>query len=156
MFMGFTLHFYIIFGTNLLTGGPAQIVVFLLILEFHRKEIPNGVQTEWKLRERSFWNKRDPGDLERTSSNTGGGHESARRAPHPRGPLECPPTYLFLLYIPTYLENIRTDHENLIPPMQPSVSARSHLGAFADTLPKGESTTEGFCINILAPPMSCE
>ena len=26
MFMGFTLHFYIIFGTNLLTGGPARII----------------------------------------------------------------------------------------------------------------------------------
>ena len=28
MFMGFTLHFYIIFGTNLLIGGPARITVF--------------------------------------------------------------------------------------------------------------------------------
>ena len=28
MFIGFTLHFYIIFGTNLLTGGPARIAVF--------------------------------------------------------------------------------------------------------------------------------
>ena len=28
MFMGFTLHIYIIFGTNLLTGGPARIAVF--------------------------------------------------------------------------------------------------------------------------------
>ena len=27
MFMGFTLHFYIIFGTNLLTGGPTRIIV---------------------------------------------------------------------------------------------------------------------------------
>ena len=27
--MGFTMHFYIIFGTNLLTGGPVQIVFFL-------------------------------------------------------------------------------------------------------------------------------
>ena len=26
--MGLFIHFYIIFGTNLLTGGPAQIVVF--------------------------------------------------------------------------------------------------------------------------------
>ena len=26
--MGFIIHFYIIFGTNLLTGGPAQIAVF--------------------------------------------------------------------------------------------------------------------------------
>ena len=25
MFMGFILHIYIIFGTNLLTGGPARI-----------------------------------------------------------------------------------------------------------------------------------
>ena len=30
MLMGFILHFYIIFGTNLLTGGPAQIAVFCL------------------------------------------------------------------------------------------------------------------------------
>ena len=38
MFMGFTLHFYIIFGTNLLTGGPAQIVVFCLFQCFKEKE----------------------------------------------------------------------------------------------------------------------
>ena len=28
MFMGFIKHFYIIFGTNLLTQGPVQIVFF--------------------------------------------------------------------------------------------------------------------------------
>ena len=28
MLMGFILQFYTIFGTNLLTGGPAQIAVF--------------------------------------------------------------------------------------------------------------------------------
>ena len=39
MFMGFTLHFFIIFGTNLLTGGPARIAVFLPISVFQRKEI---------------------------------------------------------------------------------------------------------------------
>ena len=60
MFMGFTLHFYIIFGTNLLTGGPAHIAVFLPISVFRRKGISNGVQTEWNLRERDFWNERDP------------------------------------------------------------------------------------------------
>ena len=78
------------------------------------------------------------------------------RSPNPHGPLELPPTYFFLLYILMYPETIRSDHENLIPLPQPSVSARSHLGAFADTLPEGESTTEGFYINVLAPPMSCE
>ena len=28
MFMGFIIHFYIIFGTNLLTGGPVPVLVF--------------------------------------------------------------------------------------------------------------------------------
>ena len=64
MLMGFILHFYIIFGTNLLTRGPAQIAVFLPILGFQRKGISNGVQMEWNLREHDFLNKRDPGDLE--------------------------------------------------------------------------------------------
>ena len=62
--LGFIIHFYIIFGTNLLTGGPAQNCCFLPISVFRRKGISNGVQTEWNLRERSFWNKRNPGDLE--------------------------------------------------------------------------------------------
>ena len=43
---GFIIHFYIIFGTNLLTVGPAQIAAFLPISEFRRKRISNGVQTE--------------------------------------------------------------------------------------------------------------
>ena len=42
--MGFNMHFYIIFGTNLLTEGPVQIVVFPLFLSFAEKEY----QTESK------------------------------------------------------------------------------------------------------------
>ena len=38
MIMGFTKHFYIIFGTNLLTGGPTHIVVFVPISLFEEKE----------------------------------------------------------------------------------------------------------------------
>ena len=38
MFMGFILHIYIIFGTNLLTQGPVQIVVFCLFQCFAEKE----------------------------------------------------------------------------------------------------------------------
>ena len=47
MLMGFILHFYIIFGTNLLTGGRAQIVVFCLFQCFVEKEY----QTESKRNE---------------------------------------------------------------------------------------------------------
>ena len=48
MFMGFSLHFYIIFGTNLLTGGPARIVVsfsyFSVSKKRNIKRSPNGVK----------------------------------------------------------------------------------------------------------------
>ena len=47
MFMGFTKHFYIIFGTNLLTGGTAQIGVFCLFQCFEKRNIkrsPNGMK----------------------------------------------------------------------------------------------------------------
>ena len=47
MFMGFILHIYIIFGTNLLTGGPARIAVFFLFQRFEDKKY----QTESKRNE---------------------------------------------------------------------------------------------------------
>ena len=45
--MGFILHIYIIFGTNLLTGGPAVVLFFCLFLYFEEKEY----QTESKRNE---------------------------------------------------------------------------------------------------------
>ena len=74
------MHFYIIFGTNLLTEGPVQIAVFLPISVFRRKGISNGIQTERNLREDLSWNKRNPGDLEWKSETQPGGHEAGGRA----------------------------------------------------------------------------
>ena len=45
--LGFIIHFYIIFGTNLLTGGPAQNCCFCLFQSFAEKEY----QTESKRNE---------------------------------------------------------------------------------------------------------
>ena len=160
--LGFIIHFYIIFGTDLLIGGPAQIVVFLPISVFRRNGISNGVQTEWNLRERDFRNKHDPEDLDPTSRKPPGSHEVGgrayppRRALHPRGPHVAPPTYSFLLYIPTYPQTTRYRAKNLIPPLQPSVPVRSHLGAFSGAPPEGASIKEGFYINTIASPMMCE
>src|SRR3954464_9230825 len=39
--LGFIIHFYIIFWTNLLTGGPAQNCCFLPISVFRRNGISN-------------------------------------------------------------------------------------------------------------------
>ena len=48
MYIGFTIHFYIIFGTNLLTGGPAQIAVFFAYFSVPQKknikQSPNGMK----------------------------------------------------------------------------------------------------------------
>ena len=47
MFMGFIMHFYIIFGTNLLTQSPVPVSVFPLFQCFEEKEY----QTESKRNE---------------------------------------------------------------------------------------------------------
>ena len=54
MFMGFIIHFYIIFGTNLLTQSPVPVSVFSLVSVFRRKGLSNRIQTEWNLRESYF------------------------------------------------------------------------------------------------------
>ena len=142
--LGFIIQFYIIFGTNLLTGGPAQNCCFLPVLGFRRKGISNGVQTEWNLRERDFLTEYNSGDLDPTSSQLTGGHEVGgapahppRRALHPRGPHIAPPTYFFLLYIPTYPQTTRYGAKNLIPPPQPSVPVDPILGPFPELRRKG-------------------
>ena len=90
MFTGFTIHFYIIFGTNLLTGGPVSVSVFLPISVFRGKGISNGIQTERNLREDLSWNKRNPGDLEWKSKTQRGGHEVGGRA---QGGRRAPPSW---------------------------------------------------------------
>ena len=72
--LGFIIHFYIIFGTNLLNGGPAQNCCFLPVLGFQRKGISNGVQTEWNLREHDFLTEYNSGDLDPTLRHVTGGH----------------------------------------------------------------------------------
>ena len=98
--MGFNMHFYIIFGTNLLTEGPMQIAVFLPISVFRRNRISNAVQTEWNIRERDFLTERDPGDLDPTPRNKGGGHELGGAPSTLVGPLlfhrRTPSSYIYL------------------------------------------------------------
>ena len=138
------------------------MLFFFPILGFRRKGISNGVQTESNLRECDFLIEYNSGDLDPISRHVIGGHEVGGRAYppgralHPRGPPVAPPTYSFLLYIPTYPQTIRYGAKNLIPPLQPSVPTRSHLGAYTGAPPEGASITEGFYINTIASPMKCE
>ena len=52
--LGFIFHFYIIFGTNLLTRGPAQVCCFMPISVFRGKTISDGVKTEQNQLEKLF------------------------------------------------------------------------------------------------------
>ena len=152
MFMGFTMHFYIIFGTNLLTGGLARIVVFFPISVFRRKGISNGIKPSGELFFEQTQSRRLGVDVKEATRRP----RSREARPHPRGPLVAPPTYFFHLYILIYPENIQEHHETLFPPPQPSVPVRSHLGAFFGAPSEGESITEGFYINTIASSMKCE
>ena len=153
---GLTMHFYIIFGTNLLTGGSARIAVFFCLFQYiegkeyqtesKRKETfgsdifgRNAIQETWR-------------DVKKQSRRPRG----CRARPLPRGPLVAPLTDFFRLCILIYLENIREHHEKLFPPPKPFASVRSHLGAFVGAPLEGESTTNGLSIITKASPMSCE
>ena len=61
--LGFIIHLYIIFGTNLLTGDPAQICCFMPISVFWRKGISDGVETERNQLEKLFLERKPPDGL---------------------------------------------------------------------------------------------
>ena len=137
--MGFIIHFYIIFGTNLLTEGPVQIAVFCLFQCFTEKEY----QTESNLHENRFWNERYPGDFEWTSRKQRGGHEAGRCAPHPHGPLVAPLTDFFRLYMSIYPKNIGEQNRSGVPPPEAFVDTENQSGPCSGTLPEGGTITGG-------------
>ena len=96
MLMGFTMHFYIIFGTNLLTQSPVPVSVFPLFQCFAEKEY----QTESKRNEtfgrvifgmeaiQKTWSVRK-------GSNEEGTRQGVHPPPSPRGSPDVflPPIY---------------------------------------------------------------
>ena len=108
MFMGFTLHFYIILGTNLLTGGPTQIAVFFAYFSVsqkrNNKRSPNGMKPSGEIFLEQTLSRRFGVDVKKEARRPRGMRVrlGGRCAPHPCGPLVTPPTYFFRLYILKY------------------------------------------------------
>ena len=109
MFMGFIIHFYIIFGTNLLTQSPVPVSVFLLVSFqcFAEKEYQTGSkrnETNWIsyfLKESYRKNLECMLGKEQGSHEAGGAHPPRARPPPlwaPRGPPDVllPPIYLHI------------------------------------------------------------
>ena len=91
MSMGFTLYFYIIFGTNLLTRGPARIAVFFCLFQcFEEKEY----QTEYKRNETFGSDLLGTDVIQGTWSGCQGSKEAAtRQEGAPRGVGAPPPSW---------------------------------------------------------------
>ena len=111
MFMGFIIHFYIIFGTNLLTQSQCQFLFFPCFSVSQKRNIkwsPNGMKPSGEL----FLERKQSRRLgvyvrEATRKARGRGRAyPPGRGLHPCGPLMAPLTYFFLLYISIYPENI--------------------------------------------------
>ena len=56
----FIIHFYIIFGTNLLTGGPTQNCCFFAYFSVSKKRNIKRSPIDLKLHETYFWTRRSP------------------------------------------------------------------------------------------------
>ena len=65
MFMGFIIHFYIIFGTNLLTQSPVPVSIFTLFRVSKKRKI-KWSPIDPKLHGTHFWKERSPEDLKCT------------------------------------------------------------------------------------------
>ena len=135
--LGFIIHFYIIFGTNLLTGGPAQICCFMPISVFRGKGISDGVKTERNQLEKLFLEGNPPDGLGPHVRRYGRFSRGWGARPLPRGAPVAPPTYPFHPYIPTYPKTSRTEDRSGVPPPQASVATKNLSGARFGALSEG-------------------
>ena len=127
MFMGFTLHIYIIFATNLLTEGPARIAVFAYFSISKKRNIkwsPN------RMKPSGAW------FLERTWSR-GLGVQVKKQSRRPRGWRARPPLH----GVPHISWAPRAATGLLLPPIYTHVP-RKHPGSQRKTI----STAVTFCI----------
>ena len=87
MFMGFTKHIYIIFRTNLLTGGPAQNCYFFCLFQYFKE---TEYQTESK-RNKTFGNVIfSPNVIQETWTLLQGVKEEVTRVGEPPGACPAP------------------------------------------------------------------
>ena len=139
--MGFIIHFYITFGTNLLTGGPAQICCFMPISMFRRniKRSRNGMKSTGEVifgRKATGWTWTPRQEPREVLTRVGG-------APLPRGAPEAPPTYFLHPYISSCPKTSRTEIRSGVPPPEASVATESISRAALAPCRRGKSLSSG-------------
>ena len=141
--------FYIIFGTNLLTGGPPQNCCFFAYFRVSQKK--NIKRSPNRMKPSGTWFS------EQTRSRGLGVYvkQSTRKA-RGRGRAHLPEARPPPSWAPRCSTDVLLPAKTLFPLPQPSVSVRSHLGAFFGAPPEVALITEGFYINTIDSPMMCE
>ena len=131
--LGFIIHVYIIFGTNLLTGGPAQNCCFCLFKGFEEKEYEKESKRNETFGRVIFgtdaiqetWSRRQGSNEEATRQ---GGAPPPLWLPYPLGrapTLVAPLTDFFRLCISIYPKNIEEHNRSGVPPPQASVATKT-------------------------------
>ena len=153
--MGFIKHFYITFGTNLLTQSPVPVSVFPLFQCFAEKEY----QTESKRNETFGKVIFGTEAIQRTWSACQERSEEATRQGGAPPPSWAPRRATDRLLPPIYT-HIPKKHlgasQNPISTAATFCTREIHLGAFSGAPPEGALITEGFYINTIASSMMCE
>ena len=147
--LGFIIHFYIIFGTNLLTGGPAQNCCFFCLFRVSQKKnikrSPNGMKPSGTWFSERMWS-RGLGPYVKTSTRKAWGRE-ARLPPRAHPPPSWGPCCSTdVLLPPIYIRippNIQEHHRLGFPLPQASVATKNQSGPCSGTLPEGGSLTGG-------------
>ena len=128
MFMGFILYIIIIFGTNLLTGGPTRIAVFFAYFSISKER---NIKTESK-RNETFENVIfGTNVIQRTWSGRQEINEESTRQGGAPAPWACPP--------PSWAP--RGSRDRLLSPIYTHIP-RKHPGAPRNPI----STAATFCI----------
>ena len=146
MFMDFILHIYIIFGTNLLTGGPTRIVVFLTYFSISKKRnikgSPNGMKPSGELFLERKQSRRLGVDVREASRKPRGreARPTPLGAPPPSWAPHAPLTDFFRLYMSIYPKNIEEHNRSGVPPPQASVATKNQSGPCSGTLPEGDTS----------------
>ena len=146
--MGFTMHFNIIFGTNLLTQSPVPVSVFSLFLSFTKKEY----QTESNWRANFWWffmYQKKPTEHRRWTGRVPSRPWGWRARPLSHGRLGDPPDVKPTPKIPTNTETPRKKPRSGVPPPQASVTTKNQSGPCSGTLPEGDSITEASTYTLL-------
>ena len=78
--MGFIIHFYIIFGTNLLTQSPVPDLFFPCFRVSQKRKIKRS-PIDLKLHETYFWTRRIPRSIREGPGESRAAHEGRGRAP---------------------------------------------------------------------------